>query len=178
MYDYLMRARRELWTALGTVPDELLSRALLTGDRFHCIKDLLFDVPAVEDGWLHEDILRVDPIWATHAGVKDTDGGPSISTVPLATLLDYWATVERSTLSYLATLPDAELSRVVTLHDSPDERYTVDGVLWHVMIHEMRHTAADLRVAACAGDQAAIAGPAVLPAASVMILTLRHYGVA
>ena len=27
------------------------------------------------------------------------------------------------------------------MHDAPDERYTVDGLLWHVMIHEMRHTA-------------------------------------
>jgi uncharacterized damage-inducible protein DinB len=141
MYDYLVRARRELWTALGAVPDELLSRALLTGDRFHCIKDLLFHVPAVEDGWIHEDILRVDPIWVSHPAVKDTDGGPSIAAVPLASLLDYWATVERSTLSYLATLSEGERSRVVSLHDSPDEKYKVDGLLWHVMTHEMRHTA-------------------------------------
>nr|WP_161571020.1 DinB family protein [Granulicella sibirica] len=25
--------------------------------------------------------------------------------------------------------------------NEPAERYTVDGLLWHVMIHEMRHTA-------------------------------------
>ncbi len=25
-YDYLMRARRDLWVALGEVPDELLAR--------------------------------------------------------------------------------------------------------------------------------------------------------
>jgi uncharacterized damage-inducible protein DinB len=29
----------------------------------------------------------------------------------------------------------------VIVHDSPEERFTVDGLLWHVMIHEMRHTA-------------------------------------
>jgi len=29
----------------------------------------------------------------------------------------------------------------VKLHDSLEERFTVDGLLWHVMIHEMRHTA-------------------------------------
>jgi hypothetical protein len=43
--------------------------------------------------------------------------------------------------TYLATLTEDELKPIVTLHDSPQERYTVDGLLWHVMIHEMRHTA-------------------------------------
>jgi uncharacterized damage-inducible protein DinB len=33
------------------------------------------------------------------------------------------------------------LKRIVILHDAPEERFTVDGLLWHVMIHEMRHTA-------------------------------------
>jgi hypothetical protein len=49
--------------------------------------------------------------------------------------------VEQSTLAYLATLTDAEMKRIVIVHDAPEERYTVDGLLWHVMIHEMRHTA-------------------------------------
>ena len=43
-------------------------------------------------------------------------------------MLDYWRDVE-------------QLRRVVAVHDSQDERYRVDGLLWHVMIHEMRHTA-------------------------------------
>ena len=29
----------------------------------------------------------------------------------------------------------------MTVHDSPTVRFTVDGLLWHIMIHEMRHTA-------------------------------------
>jgi len=29
----------------------------------------------------------------------------------------------------------------VIVHDAPEERYTVDGLLWHGMIHEMRHPA-------------------------------------
>jgi uncharacterized damage-inducible protein DinB len=45
------------------------------------------------------------------------------------------------TLAYLATLTDDALKRIVILSDSPEERFTVDGLLWHVMIHEMRHTA-------------------------------------
>ncbi len=49
--------------------------------------------------------------------------------------------MEQSTLAYLSTLTDDELKRIVIVHDAPEETYTVDGLLWHVMIHEMRHTA-------------------------------------
>jgi uncharacterized damage-inducible protein DinB len=59
----------------------------------------------------------------------------------LGTLLDYWRAVEQSTLAYLGTLTDDELKRIVIVHDAPEETYTVDGLLWHVMIHQMRHTA-------------------------------------
>jgi uncharacterized damage-inducible protein DinB len=31
------------------------------------------------------------------------------------------------------------LNRIV--EDSPEEHFKLDGLLWHVMIHEMRHTA-------------------------------------
>lgn len=34
-----------------------------------------------------------------------------------------------------------ELKRIVTLHDSPEEQYTAERLLWHIMIDEMRHTA-------------------------------------
>jgi uncharacterized damage-inducible protein DinB len=29
----------------------------------------------------------------------------------------------------------------VSPHDDPELRYTVAGLLWHVMLHEVRHTA-------------------------------------
>jgi uncharacterized damage-inducible protein DinB len=59
----------------------------------------------------------------------------------LKTLLDYWRLVVQSTLTYLAILTDDELKRIVSVHDAPEERYTVDSLLWHVMIHEVRHRA-------------------------------------
>jgi uncharacterized damage-inducible protein DinB len=59
----------------------------------------------------------------------------------LKTLVDYWRVVEESTLTYLAAQTDDELRRIVIVHDAPEERYTVDGLLWHVMIHELRNTA-------------------------------------
>ena len=140
-YDYLVRARRDLWAALEEVPDEVLSRPLLNGAQLHCIKDLVFHVAAVEDCWLHEDILREPPLLDSVPALKDIVWGPVFAGFALETLLDYWRAVEKNTLPYLATLTDSELKRVVVAHDSPEERFTVDGLLWHVMIHEIRHTA-------------------------------------
>jgi uncharacterized damage-inducible protein DinB len=141
MYEYLVRARRDLWAALEGVPDEMLSRPLLDGSRLHCIKDLVMHVAVVEDCWVHEDILRVELVWKAFPALKAMEDGPVYANVALGTLLDYWRAVEHSTLTYLAQLTDDELKRIVVLHDAPDEKYRLDGLLWHVMIHEMRHTA-------------------------------------
>ena len=130
-----------MWKTLDGVPDEILSRPLLNGARLHCIKDLVFHVAVVEDCWLHEDILRDEPVRKTIPAFKDAEWRNVYAAFALKTLLDYWRLVEQSTLAYLATLTDAEMKRIVIVHDAPEERYTVDGLLWHVMIHEMRHTA-------------------------------------
>jgi uncharacterized damage-inducible protein DinB len=139
-YDYLVRARRNLCAGLQTVPDEVLSRPLLNGDKFHCIKDLLFHVVATEDFWIREEILREQPVRQTIPALKDTQGGPVFGGSALEMLVDYWRLVEQSTLAYLPTLDDRELKRVVTVHDRPGQRFTVDGLLWNMMFHEMRHT--------------------------------------
>jgi uncharacterized damage-inducible protein DinB len=141
LYDYLVRARRDLWAALQSVPDDNLSRPLLNGARFHCIKDLVFHIAAVEDFWIREEILRQQPMRQAIAALKETQGGPVFGDFPLETLLDYWRSVEQSTLPYLATLTDDELHRIVTVHDRPGKRYTVDGLLWNIVIHEARHVA-------------------------------------
>lgn len=141
VYAYLVRARRDLWAALESVPDEVLSRQLLDGEMFHCIKDLIFHIPAVEDGWIHEDILREQPLRDSIPALKDTQWGPVYEGFALRTLLDYWRIVEQSTLAYLTTLTEPELNRIVIPHDAPDERFRLDGLVWHIMIHEMRHTA-------------------------------------
>jgi uncharacterized damage-inducible protein DinB len=47
----------------------------------------------------------------------------------------------RAPLPYLGALTDDDWKRIVIVHDAPEERYTVDGLLWHGMIHEMRHPA-------------------------------------
>lgn len=141
IYDYLVRARRDLWAALQEVPDEVLSRQLLDGNKFHCIKDLVFHVAATEDFWIREEILREQPVRRTILSLKDTQGGHAFADFSLSILLDYWRLVEQSTLVYLPTLTDDELKRIVTVHDRPGKRYTVDGLLWNIVIHEARHVA-------------------------------------
>jgi uncharacterized damage-inducible protein DinB len=140
-YDYLVCARRDLWTALEAAPDEALSRQMLDGSRFHCIKDLVFHIADVEDGWIHGDILREQPVQKGFAALRDTEGGPGYAGFALTALLEYWWAVQQSTLAYIAALSDEELKRIVVVNDSAEKRFTVDGLLWHVMIHEMRHTA-------------------------------------
>ncbi|NJK44402.1 MAG: DUF664 domain-containing protein [Pleurocapsa sp. SU_196_0] len=138
MYDYLVRTRRDLWATLETVPDAVLSRHLLQGEDMHCIKDLIFHTAAVEDGWLHYTILQDDPVGNSLPDLKDVRN-PINADLPLSRLLEYWRAVEKSTLAYLERLTPEELNRIV--EDSPEEHFKLEGLLWHVMIHEMRHTA-------------------------------------
>lgn len=139
--NYLERARQDLWAVLGSAPPEALSRPMLNGPDLHCIKDLLFHIAAVQDGWLHEDILRQPPLIDSDPILKDTQGGPAYAEVELSVLLNYWKSVRASTQKYLSQLTAEELQRIVIPHDAPNDRFTVDSLLWHVMIHEMRHTA-------------------------------------
>ncbi len=140
-YDYLMQTRRDLWSALQAVPDTVLAAPVLGGDRFRCIKDLVFHIPSVEDGWINEDIRRVPPVLDTIDALRETTWGAVFADTPLTVLLEYWRAVELRTLSYLPGADATELARVVTVHDAPDERYAAGGLLWHVMLHEVRHTA-------------------------------------
>ena len=87
-YDYLVRARRDLWATLEGVPDEVLSRPLLGGAKLHCIKDLVFHIASVEDFWIREEILREQPLRQTIPALKDTPGGPIFAGFVLKTLLD------------------------------------------------------------------------------------------
>jgi uncharacterized damage-inducible protein DinB len=141
-YDYLVRARRDLWAFLETMPDDALSKSVIPGERFHSIKDLVLHIPVVEDSWVHEDILRDTPTWESLAGFPDVMEVQYHDDKSLAWMLAYWKDVEASSLAYVAKLEAAELARLVTDSGSKgDELFTVEGVLWHVMQHEVRHTA-------------------------------------
>ena len=140
-YNYLVRARRDLWTALESAPDAMLSLPMLPGGELRCIKDLVFHIAGVEDFWIHEDILCDDPVLDTTVALQGLRNGAVSANFPIETLVDYWKAVEDSTLAFLGGLKEQGLGRAVALHDSPEERYTLDGLLWHVMLHEVRHTA-------------------------------------
>ena len=134
-YQYLIRSRRDLWAALEGLPDEVLSKNMILAERFKCIKDLLMHIAAVEDSWIHEDILRDTPVWKSALPDALQQDGAFFVDTPLETILTYWKTVEQSTLGFLEGLQDFELERIV------EEERTVEGLLWHVMQHEVRHTA-------------------------------------
>ena len=134
-YDYLVRARCDLWAFLETIPDEALAKKVLPGPRFECIKDLLLHIAVVEDSWIHEDILRDQPVWETALPIENPQDGPHYASTPLQTILEYWRAVEASTLKFLESLNPSELERLV------EDRFTVESLIWHVMQHETRHTA-------------------------------------
>lgn len=142
-YDYLTRARRDLWAVLETVPDAVLAQAVIPGPRFHSIKDLLMHIPAVEDSWLHEDILQEQPLWTTVPALVEAEAQdePHFAEAPLSDILSYWRTVEANTQGYLSKLTPSELARRVTLHDDEDRVPSVESILWYVLQHEVRHTA-------------------------------------
>lgn len=138
-YAYLVHARRYLWHVLGETPEEVLTRdAIPTGERFHSIKDLLLHTPVVEDSWLHYQILEDQPYLESVPVIAAAQEGPHYATLPLSNILDYWRTVEAHTQAYLATLTPAELARSV---QDDGDLISVEAILWHVMQHEVRHTA-------------------------------------
>ena len=63
--------------------------------------------------------------------------GAFFADIPLETILSYWKGVEQSTLVFLETLPNVDLGTIVDTENNG----TIEGILWHVMQHEVRHTA-------------------------------------
>jgi uncharacterized damage-inducible protein DinB len=140
-YDYLTRARRDLFAFLRSMPDEAIARDLIPGKRFHCIKDLVLHVAVVEDSWVHEDILKDAPVWESAVGFPEKFEQPYQNAESLEWMLEYWLNVEKSTLEHLERFERSTSLQV--LFDSKDGKKaaTVDDILWHVMQHEVRHTA-------------------------------------
>ena len=109
-YTYLTRARRDLWGFLGSLPDEVLSKSVILAERMRSMKDLVLHVAVVEDSWLHEDILRDQPVWERTSGFPHEFEKPYHDAKPLTWLLEYWQAVEASTVTYLETVTNAELT--------------------------------------------------------------------
>lgn len=142
-YHYLTQARRQLWTTLRALPDEALSQAVLPTDGARCIKDLVAHIAMVEDGWFRGDLLG-QPLEMDRLGRAPTseDTYWHHQNESLESLLAYWEAVEADTLRRWPELLEvvAEGRRVKALDDHP-ETVSADEVIWHVMQHEVRHTA-------------------------------------
>jgi uncharacterized damage-inducible protein DinB len=120
---------------LEGLPDEVLSKNMIPAERFRCIKDLLMHMANVEDGWIHLAIVQDTPVWESALPIELQQDNVFFADTPLETILSYWKAVEASTLVFLESLPNLDLQRIV------EEDRTVEGLLWHVMQHEVRHTA-------------------------------------
>ena len=140
-YDYLVRARRDLFSFLRSIPDEALSRDVIPGERFHSIKDLVLHITVVEDSWVHEDILSDKPVWESTVGFPHNFEQAYHASHSLEWMLEYWLMVEKSTLEHLGKF-ESSLTREFSFdHKDGTFKMTVEEILWHVMQHEIRHTA-------------------------------------
>ncbi|TSA87841.1 DUF664 domain-containing protein [Deinococcus detaillensis] len=137
-YTYLAAAREQLWNFLRALPEDDLNAALVDGDRFHNIKDLLLHAIDIEDHWVHV-IARGDGLEASafqHDWVR-----PQAEQYQLSWILDYGKAVQRRTQDFLESQPDFSASVKLVQDDPASANATLDQLLWYVMTHEVRHTA-------------------------------------
>ncbi|MFC4454883.1 DinB family protein [Deinococcus sonorensis] len=142
-YRYLTQARRELWTTLRALPDETLSQAVIQTEGARCIKDLAVHVAMVEDGWFRAELLgRPLTLEAFWGEPRSADAYWHHQHRSLEDVLAYWTAVEAQTRSDWPALMDVVASgRRATPVDDRPETISADEAVWHVMQHEVRHTA-------------------------------------
>ncbi|MFC3831451.1 MULTISPECIES: DinB family protein [Deinococcus] len=139
-YTYLSAAREQLWNYLRALPQADLDRDLIeSGDRFHSIKDLVLHVTDVEDHWVHS-VARGDGVNRegryAHDWVK-----PDAAQYDLSWIIDYGREVNERTRTFLESGPDMNRSVKLVQDDPASDTVTLDQLFWHVMTHEVRHTA-------------------------------------
>lgn len=139
-YAYISASREQLWQFLRALPQAELGRNLMPeGERFHNIKDLLLHISDVEDHWIHT-IARGDGV--QRDGLYEHDWvKPQAEQFDLEWIVAYGQEVTRRTKAYLATSPDGEQLVKLVQDDPASETVTLDQLFWHVMTHEVRHTA-------------------------------------
>lgn len=139
-YVYLSAAREQLWNYVRALPAGDLNRDLMPeGERFHNIKDLLLHIADVEDHWVHM-VARGDAV--------DRDGQyahdwvtPHAEQYDLAWIIAYGREVAARTQAFLSETPDLSLNVKLVQDDPQSDTVTLDQLMWHVMTHEVRHTA-------------------------------------
>ncbi|WP_135229522.1 DinB family protein [Deinococcus fonticola] len=139
-YAYLCASREQLWNFVRALPAEDLKRTTIdTGERFRNIKDLLLHTIDVEDHWVH-GVARGDRVQNEgkypHDWVK-----PQAEQYDLNWIIEYGREVTRRTSDFLKGNPDLNRPLKLIQDDPGSETVTLEQLLWHVMTHEVRHTA-------------------------------------
>ena len=142
-YHYLTRARRALWASLRSLSDEALSKAIVPTGGAGCIKDLVLHIVMVEDGWFRGDLLGQPCVMDSFGTDPSAFDGWHHPDKSLDWLIAYWEAVEQDTLVRWSELMELVVAnyRVPAYDNKPELTITADEVLWHVMQHEVRHTA-------------------------------------
>lgn len=139
-YAYLSAAREQLWNYLRALPPTDLDRNLIEGgDRFHNIKDLLLHVTDVEDHWVHH-IARRDGVHLDERFKHDWVN-PQAQQYDLSWIITYGREVTDRTRAFLDGEPDLNQQVKLVQDDPASDTVTLDQLMWHVMTHEVRHTA-------------------------------------
>ena len=139
-YAYLSAAREQLWNFLRALPEADLNRDLIPdGERFHNIKDLLLHVMDVEDHWVHT-IARGDGV--NKDGLYEHDWvRPRAEQYELGWIIAYGREVSARTRAFLDGQPNLQRHVKLVQDDPASDTVTLDQLMWHVMTHEVRHTA-------------------------------------
>lgn len=139
-YTYLSASREQLWNYVRALPTEDLDRSTIeNGERFKNIKDLLLHVIDVEDHWIH-GIARNEGV--QQAGLyKHNWIEPQAEQYDISWIVEYGQEVTKRTLAFLDSQPDLEQPVKLVQDDPASATVTLDQLLWHVMTHEVRHTA-------------------------------------
>ncbi|WP_019586602.1 DinB family protein [Deinococcus apachensis] len=100
-------------------------------------------VPVVEDGWFRLDLLGRSPVWENFGGEPTSaDEYWHHEDESLDSLLAYWDAMETDMLRrWPALMEVASSGRRIRVSDDGPETLSADEVIWHVMQHEVRHTA-------------------------------------
>lgn len=138
-YTYLYAAREQLWNFLRALPTADLNKTLIEGERFHNIKDLLLHITDMEDHWVHT-IARGDGL--QKEGLYPHDWvTPHAEQFELGWIIEYGQAVAKKTCDFLDSQPDLEQEIKLVQDDPASDTVTLDQLMWHVMTHEVRHTA-------------------------------------
>jgi uncharacterized damage-inducible protein DinB len=142
-YQYLTKARRTLLASLRDLSDEELSKPVVPTDGARCIKDLVLHIIMVEDGWFRGDLLGQAFVLDNIVPDPSAVDGWHHSDKSLEWLIAYWEAVEKDTLARWSDLMKlvAANHRVPAYDNKPELTISADEVIWHVMQHEVRHSA-------------------------------------